>query len=164
MILQFLNGYMIEEDMEKYNKAREILKDAEDLSDEALRDRADACSTRPKIFLATLGTVADYTARAMFAKNLFEAGGIEAVIHDSGDLRDAFAASGATLACLVSSDAIYAEQAVAAAKALAPKAAKTYLAGRPGDLETALKEAGVSGFIYVGCDLIEVLTEALNSV
>ncbi len=131
---------------------------------EALRDRADACSTRPKIFLATLGTVADYTARAMFAKNLFEAGGIEAVIHDSGDLRDAFAASGATLACLVSSDAIYAEQAVAAAKALAPKAAKIYLAGRPGELETALKEAGVTGFIYVGCDLIEILTEALSSV
>ncbi len=131
---------------------------------ESLRDRADACSTRPKIFLATLGTVADYTARAMFAKNLFEAGGIEAVIHDSGDMRDAFAASGATLACLVSSDAIYAEQAVAAAKALAPKAAKIYLAGRPGDLETALKEAGVSGFIYVGCDLIEILTEALSKV
>ena len=131
---------------------------------EALRDRAEASGTRPKIFLATLGTVADYTARAMFAKNVFEAGGIEAVIQDSGDVQQAFAASGAKLACLVSSDAIYAEQAVETAKALTPKAAKIYLAGRPGDLETALKEAGVSGFVYVGCDLIEVLTEALNSV
>jgi methylmalonyl-CoA mutase len=131
---------------------------------EALRDRAEACATRPKIFLATLGTVADYTARAMFAKNFFEAGGLESVIHDSGDLRQAFAASGATLACLVSSDAIYAEQAVAAATELAPKAAKIYLAGRPGDLEPALKEAGVSGFIYVGCDLIEILTEAFSKV
>ena len=128
---------------------------------EALRDRADASAARPKIFLATLGTVADYTARAMFAKNFFEAGGLEAVIHNSGDLADAFAASGAKLICLVSSDAVYAEQAIAAAKKLAPKAAKTYLAGRPGDLEEALKEAGVSGFIYVGCDLIEILTEAL---
>ena len=128
---------------------------------EALRDRADACAERPKIFLGTLGTVADYTARAMFAKNFFEAGGLEAIIHDSGDLTEAFAASGAKLICLVSSDAVYAEQAIAAAKKLAPKAAKTYLAGRPGDLEGALKEAGVSGFIYVGCDLIEILTEAL---
>jgi methylmalonyl-CoA mutase len=97
----------------------------------------------------------------MFTKNFFEAGGLEAIIHDSGDMTDAFAASGAKLACLVSSDAVYAEQAIAAAKKLAPKAAKTYLAGRPGDLEGALKEAGVSGFIYVGCDLIEILTEAL---
>jgi methylmalonyl-CoA mutase len=64
----------------------------------------------------------------------------------------------------VSSDAIYAEQAVAAATELAPKAAKIYLAGRPGDLEPALKEAGVSGFIYVGCDLIEILTEAFSKV
>jgi methylmalonyl-CoA mutase len=98
----------------------------------------------------------------MFAKNFFEAGGIEAVIHESGDLPEAFAKSGAKLACLVSSDAVYAEQAMAAAKALAPKAAKTYLAGRPNDLEAALKEAGVSGFIYVGCDLIETLNDALN--
>ena len=34
---------------------------------------------RPKIFLANLGTIADFTARATFAKNFFEAGGIEAV-------------------------------------------------------------------------------------
>ena len=128
---------------------------------EALRDRADALTPRPRVFLATLGSVADFTARAMFAKNFFEAGGIEAVIHESGDLIHAFQKSGAKLICLVSSDAIYAQQAVAVAKALAPKAAKTYLAGRPGDLETPLKDAGVSGFIYVGCDLIEILTEAL---
>ena len=34
---------------------------------------------RPKIFLANLGTLAEFTARATFAKNFFEAGGIEAV-------------------------------------------------------------------------------------
>ena len=34
---------------------------------------------RPKIFLANLGTPAEFTARASFAKNFFEAGGIEAV-------------------------------------------------------------------------------------
>lgn len=130
---------------------------------ESLRDRADAGTMRPKIFLATLGSVADYTARAMFAKNFFEAGGFEAIIHESGDLVQSFVKSGAKLICLVSSDALYAEQALAVAKMLAPKAAKTYLAGRPGDLETPLREAGVSGFIYVGCDLIEVLNEALST-
>ena len=37
---------------------------------------------RPKIFLANLGTLAEFTARATFAKNFFEAGGIEAVAND----------------------------------------------------------------------------------
>ncbi len=131
---------------------------------EALRDRADAMRPRPKIFLATLGTVADFTARAMFAKNVFEAGGIEAIIHDGGDLTVGFAISGAKLVCLVSSDALYAEQAVTGAKALAPKATKIYLAGRPGELEASLKQAGVSGFIFAGCDLVEILSDALSQV
>ena len=49
---------------------------------EALRDASDRAlaktGARPKVFLANLGKVADFTARAMFAKNFFEAGGIEA--------------------------------------------------------------------------------------
>ena len=48
---------------------------------EALRDRSDRIlkdkGTRPKIFLANLGTPADFTARATFAKSFFETGGIE---------------------------------------------------------------------------------------
>ena len=48
-----------------------------------LRDASDAIlkatGARPKVFLATLGKPADYIARATFAKNFFEAGGIEAV-------------------------------------------------------------------------------------
>jgi methylmalonyl-CoA mutase len=50
---------------------------------ERLRDRSDrilkATGARPKVFLANLGTPADFTARATFAKSLFETGGIEAV-------------------------------------------------------------------------------------
>ena len=34
---------------------------------------------RPKVFLANLGKLSDFTARAMFAKNFYEAGGIEAI-------------------------------------------------------------------------------------
>src|SRR3984885_14485648 len=44
---------------------------------EALRDISDrmakASGQRPKIFLANLGTAAEFTARGMFAKNFFEA-------------------------------------------------------------------------------------------
>ncbi len=50
---------------------------------EELRDWSDrilqTTGTRPKVFLANLGTAADFTARAAFAKSFFETGGIEAV-------------------------------------------------------------------------------------
>ena len=91
---------------------------------------------RPKVFLANLGKLADFTARATFAKNFFEAGGIEAVTNDGFESRDemiaAFKASGARLACLCSSDEVYAREAADAAKALRPAGAThIYLAGRP---------------------------------
>ena len=50
---------------------------------EALRDKSDAMlkksGVRPKMFLANLGTAADFTARATFAKSFFETGGMEAI-------------------------------------------------------------------------------------
>ena len=68
---------------------------------EALRDASDKflarTGARPKIFLANLGTPADFTARATFASNFFAAGGIEAVGHESeapAALASAFKASG----------------------------------------------------------------------
>jgi methylmalonyl-CoA mutase len=136
---------------------------------EHLRDASDralaATGARPKIFLANLGTLADFTARASFAKNFFEAGGIEAVTNEGFAGRDAMAAafrqSGATLACLCSSDKVYETQAIDAARALASAGAQhIYLAGRPGSLEGGLKEAGVRNFIYAGCDVLQALHAA----
>jgi len=140
---------------------------------EKLRDASDrmiaAKGTRPTIFLANLGKLSDFTARTLFAKNVFEAGGIEAISNDGFAGRDemvaAFKASGAKLACLCSSDKIYAAEAVDAAKALtAAGASRIYLAGRPGELEAALKAAGVQDFIYVGCDVVTTLREAQSQL
>jgi methylmalonyl-CoA mutase len=133
-----------------------------------LRDASDRMlatgGRRPKIFLATLGTEAEFTARAMFAKNFFEAGGFEPVggtMIETPALAAAFKASGAALVCLCSSDKIYEKDAVAATQALKANGAKyIYLAGRPRDQETALKEAGVQSFIYEGCDALSVLQAA----
>ena len=73
----------------------------------------------------------------------------------------AFKSSGAKLACLCSSDAVYGREAVAAAKALTRAGAKhIYLAGRPGNLEAALKAAGVHDFVYAGCDVLATLKAA----
>jgi methylmalonyl-CoA mutase len=136
---------------------------------EELRDASDralaAAGTRPKVFLANLGKLSDFTTRALFAKNFFEAGGIESISNDGFASRDdmiaAFKASGAKLVCLCSSDKVYEQEAADAAKALgAGGAAHLYLAGRPDDLEAALKAAGVQDFIHVGCDVLAMLRAA----
>jgi len=131
---------------------------------EALRDAADAMKERPKVFLTNLGNPADFTARATFARNFFEAGGISAVPSDGlaspEDATKAFKASGAKLACICSSDEIYSAQAEAVAKALKDSGAFVWLAGRAGEKEAAYKNAGVGGFVYAGCDVIAALKEA----
>jgi methylmalonyl-CoA mutase len=136
---------------------------------EALRDKSDAKLTsagaRPKIFLANLGTPADFTARATFSKSFFETGGIEAIdkqgFTDPAALAAAFKASGADVACLCSSDKVYADHATAAAKALQAAGAKhIYLAGRPGEQEAALRAAGVGDFIFAGGDVLAMLRDA----
>ncbi|TYL83790.1 methylmalonyl-CoA mutase family protein [Bradyrhizobium cytisi] len=136
---------------------------------EALRDKSDAAlkarGARPKVFLANLGTAADFTARATFAKSFFETGGILAVdsegFADPAKLAAAFKASGAELACLCSHDKVYADHAEAAAKALQTAGAKhIYLAGRPAEAEAALRKAGVTDFIFAGADAQAMLGDA----
>jgi methylmalonyl-CoA mutase len=136
---------------------------------ELLRDKSDqilkASGARPKIFLTNLGTPADFTARATFAKSFFETGGIEAVdtegFNDPSALAAAFKASGAALACLCSSDKVYSGQAAAAAKALQAAGARhIYLAGRAGEQEAALRAAGVNDFVFAGGDALAALQQA----
>ena len=135
---------------------------------ERLRDASDRLlaqtGARPKIFLANLGKPADFTARAAFAKNFFEAGGLEAVSNDGfagrDDMLAALRTAGAKLACLCSSDEVYAREAVAAAKSLAAAGVHVYLAGRPGEREQALRAAGITDFIFAGCDALAALRTA----
>jgi methylmalonyl-CoA mutase len=135
---------------------------------EALRDASDRALTktgaRPKVFLANLGRLSDFSAHAMFAKNFYEAGGIKAAgndgFKDQAEMIAAFKASGAKLACLCSSDQGYAEQAAVAAKALTLAGAAVHLAGRPGDREAELQKAGVKSFVFKGCDALSTLRAA----
>ena len=136
---------------------------------EALRDKSDSklksTGSRPKIFLANLGTATDFTARATFARSFFETGGIEAIdspgFAEPAALAAAFKASGAASACLCSSDKIYAGHAEGASKALQAAGARhIYLAGRAGEQEAALRAVGISDFIFAGGDALAVLREA----
>ncbi len=138
---------------------------------EQLRDAVDGyrqdTGARPKVFLANLGPVAEYTARAGYARNFFEAGGFEVI--SSGDCEDteaavnAFARSGSRIAVICSSDRLYQQQVEHVAPRLKAAGARTLvLAGFPGDNEPAWREAGVDRFIYIKCDVLATLRELLR--
>jgi methylmalonyl-CoA mutase len=126
---------------------------------EVQRGRADAhlASTgkRPSVFLAALGTPAEHTARATFAKNLFEAGGI---VTEHG-APDQFDPAATTLACICSSDAMYRAHAEEAARTLRAAGATTiYLAGRK------LGIAGVDEEVGLGSDVCDIIARALDAI
>ena len=139
---------------------------------EVLRDKSDralaAKGARPKVFLANLGKLSDFSARATFAKNFYEAGGIEAPgnegFPDQAAMVAAFRASGTKLACLCSSDKVYEIKAADAATALTAAGAIVQLAGRPRDNEANWRQAGVKDFIFVGCDVLSTLQAAHDSL
>ena len=129
---------------------------------EALRDLADAQPERPVVFLATIGPVAAYTARAAFAANLFQAGGFATETAGPGadpeQIATAFAVSGSTVACLCSSDKLYARHAEAVAAALTRAGArKVWLAGQG-------EYAGVDANLHTGCDALAVLRTTFDDL
>jgi methylmalonyl-CoA mutase len=129
---------------------------------ERLRDAASARVAEghpPRVFLARLGTAADSAPRAGFVCALLAAGGIVPV--DAGcfpteeSLVAAWGASGCEVAALCSSDEVYAERALAATLALRAAGATTVVyAGRAGERETELRDAGVDRFLTLGGDAL----------
>jgi methylmalonyl-CoA mutase len=117
---------------------------------EELRDRADAAAERPRVYLATIGPIARHTARATFAGNLFQAGGLET---PSGDGAGGFAEAGTTVACICGTDKDYAASAAElAAELRAAGATQVWLAGKPD-----LAVDGVDGYLFTGCDALAAL-------
>jgi methylmalonyl-CoA mutase len=123
---------------------------------EALRDAAARAVRPPAVFLATLGSLAEFTARADFARNLFAAGGIASKEppvppRTTAELAAAFKVSGCKLAVLCSTDKNYDVEASAAAAALkSAGAARVWLAGKhEGD--------GIDANIFAGADVVHLL-------
>ncbi|WP_376967915.1 methylmalonyl-CoA mutase family protein (plasmid) [Azospirillum sp. A26] len=137
---------------------------------DSLRDAADrhkmASGSWPAIFLANIGPVAQHTARATYAKNFFEAGGVQALgnsgFADAEAVAAAFRASGARIAVLCGSDALYEAHAAPFAHALKAAGAEyLFLAGNPGDRRGDYVAAGIDEFVSVGCDVLSVLRATL---
>ncbi len=137
---------------------------------EALRDLADQAAlngNRPSAFLATLGPIATHIARATYAQNFVEAGGLRAV-SDPEALTpdaavDALKRSACSVAIICSSDAWYETGVEELAPRLRAAGARTVvLAGNPGANEARYRAAGVDRFIFIGCDVEACLTELLR--
>lgn len=138
---------------------------------ERLRDASDAFSeltgSRPRVYLASVGSPAEFSARASFSTGFFEAGGFEVVAGggggDASEIARGFAASGSGIAVICSTDERYAAVVSELAPELHRAGARTVvLAGNPGDHEGAFRAAGVDRFIFVKCDVVEVLTQLLG--
>jgi len=128
---------------------------------ETLRAKAEASS--PAVFFANMATLAEFSPRAQWARNLFAAGGIAAIgpedAHDTMEtLIDAFRASKTRVAVIASTDACYAEHAENCAQRLKAAGADwVLLAGKPGERETALRAAGVDQFLHAGQNVLKEL-------
>jgi len=148
-----------------YAEAFEHLRDA---SDRYLAHNGE----RPRIVLVNLGPVAHHTARTGYARNFFEAGGIEPVATPpitgepaemAAQAAEQVGRANATMACICSSDKIYPEAVPAVAQALkAAGCEQVVLAGAPGEQEDAYRAAGVDRFIFMKCDVLGTLTEMLE--
>jgi methylmalonyl-CoA mutase len=67
--------------------------------------------------------------------------------------------------CLCSSDKVYAAEGAEAAKVLkGAGATHIYLAGKPGELETLLRDAGVESYIAAGENALETLNGAYEKL
>jgi methylmalonyl-CoA mutase len=133
---------------------------------EELRDRAEAAGREaggvlPAVYLATIGPVARHTARATFAANLFQAGGLRT---PAGDGAEGLADAGTTVACICGTDRDYAESAAAlAAELKAAGATAVWLAGKPGPaVDGSLDD--IDGYVYAGCDALDVLRTVFDQV
>lgn len=137
---------------------------------ERLRDRADRVlaetGTRPRIFLAGLGRPSAFAARAAFARNLFEAGGFETFGNETAmgasELvevgRAWLEAQAVKRVCLCAADDGYADEGMAAIAALRQaRVAVIALAKDPAGLDPAFGPAGVTHFVFPGCDVLAIL-------
>ncbi|UDY24400.1 methylmalonyl-CoA mutase family protein [Nocardioides sp. Kera G14] len=115
---------------------------------EALRD----APAQAHVFLATMGTVAQHTARATFASNLLAAGGIAVDVAGRTasveDLTKAYA--GQPVVMLAGSDDAYAEWGADAATALRDAGAKhVIIAGKPTDYADSSAAMGVDALAFL---------------
>ena len=111
---------------------------------ESLRARIEAHTPPVEVALVSMGPIAEHRARVAYCSALFATAGIVTKEAAAGDI-----------ACLCGTDERYSAEGLALARALKEAGCKRLLvAGRPGALEAAWREAGVDDFVFMGCDVV----------
>lgn len=141
---------------------------------EELRDASAAYKKEhgkaPQLFLANMGPVKQYKARADFSRGFFEVAGFE-VFYPSGFSTTEVAAEAALASdfkavVICSTDDTYPELVPPITKAIKEKKpeVQVIVAGYPKDQIDMHKEAGVDDFIYLGCDAYQLLANLLKKI
>ncbi len=139
---------------------------------ERLRDLSDRClaehGARPRIFLANLGRPADFNDRANRARNLFEAGGIEAIMTrgfaSPQEAVEAFATSGTRLACICAGDDLTDAADLLAHELGRHGAVKVYVMDTSGSDTDAPDRSGAVTTLHEGGDIVDILEDAYRAI
>lgn len=146
----------------------QLCRDAEAF--EVLRDASDkhlaSTGRRPCVFLVNRGAASVHVARSTFARGFFEAGGFEVITNEGFETDEeaakAFTESNISIAVICSSDQMYEKMVFSTIEGLREIGAGTILlAGNPGVNRERYEAAGVDGFIYVGCNVVDILRELM---
>ena len=125
--------------------------------------------SKPKIFLAAIGSVKEYKARADFSRGFFEIAGFDIVYPKGFETTEEAAAetinSNAKITVICSTDEKYQEIVPKYVKELKEKDPNVLivLAGYPKDKIDEYKKNGVDEFIYLGADAYSILSKMVNA-
>jgi methylmalonyl-CoA mutase len=125
---------------------------------------------KPKIFLATMGQLKQFKARADFSRAFFEVGGFE-IVYPNGfvttdEAVSAAIESKAQAVVICSTDDTYPELVPAIVKGIKEKSkdVTVILAGYPKDQIEEHKKSGVDDFIYLGADAHSIIYNLLKRI
>ena len=126
--------------------------------------------SKPKVFLATMGSLKQFKGRADFSRAFFEVGGFEIVYPNGFATTDeavkAAIDSKAQAVVICSTDDTYPELVPPILKGIKEKSkdVSVILAGYPKDQIEEHKKSGVDDFIYLGADAHLILSSLLKRI
>ncbi len=125
---------------------------------------------KPKIFLATMGALKQFKARADFSRAFFEVAGFDVIypngFSENNEAVKAAVESRANAVVICSTDENYPAIVPPLVKGIKDKntSVTMVLAGYPKDQVESHKKSGVDEFIFLGCDAYAVLSELLTKI
>jgi methylmalonyl-CoA mutase len=150
----------------KIHRASEGFEEIRDAV-EVYKEKKDC---RPKLFLANMGSLSQYKARADFSKGFFEVGGFDVIypkgFNTSEAAVNAALKSEARVMVICSTDETYPELVPPITKAIKDKKSDivVVLAGNPKDQIEEYRKSGVDEFIYLGADAHLILLNILRKI